>query len=214
MAGIACLSIQWHTASPPTSRDLSISSPDDQRSSTSAISRILHGRWVFLSRSRRSWGCERRFPSAKRLLIYLCWGRLSNPHVAPPAASERSTRPPWVRCHVSISFPRRDALCQNVSSGAALRYGDPPHGGMAPKGTFQGNPGVDLTVDVRSAGRGFGGALLADALLRVRRSEMAAYALVVDAKDDPAVAFYEHHGLIRLPGRRMTLSLPIPSICR
>ncbi len=85
---------------------------------------------------------------------------------------------------------------------------------MAPKGTFQGNPGVDLTVDVRSAGRGFGGALLADALLRVRRSEMAAYALVVDAKDDPAVAFYEHHGLIRLPGRRMTLSLPIPSICR
>ena len=71
-----------------------------------------------------------------------------------------------------------------------------------------------LAVDTRSAGRGFGGALLADALLRVRRSEMAAYALVVDAKDDPAVAFYEHHGLIRLPGRRMTLSLPIPSICR
>ena len=73
-----------------------------------------------------------------------------------------------------------------------------------------------LAVDTRSAGRGFGGALLADAIIRVRRSEIAAYALVVDAKDEAAVAFYEHHGFIRLPERRTTLFLPIHSdlICR
>lgn len=39
-----------------------------------------------------------------------------------------------------------------------------------------------------------GGALLADAALRAARSEVAAFALIVDVKDEAAVAFYRHHG--------------------
>jgi ribosomal protein S18 acetylase RimI-like enzyme len=43
--------------------------------------------------------------------------------------------------------------------------------------------------------RELGAALLADAALRAPRSEFAIFALVVDAKDDPTVALYRHHGL-------------------
>ncbi|MBP6676545.1 MAG: GNAT family N-acetyltransferase [Vitreoscilla sp.] len=51
-----------------------------------------------------------------------------------------------------------------------------------------------LAVDQTFQGRKLGGALLADAALRAARSEVAVFALVVDAKDDAAEAFYRHHG--------------------
>jgi len=54
-----------------------------------------------------------------------------------------------------------------------------------------------------------GGALLADALDRAARSEIAAYALMVEGKDEAAVAFYRHHGFIALPDSPLTLFLPL-----
>lgn len=51
-----------------------------------------------------------------------------------------------------------------------------------------------LAVAQAFQGQKLGGALLADAALRATRSEVAVFALVVDAKDDAAVAFYRHHG--------------------
>ncbi len=51
-----------------------------------------------------------------------------------------------------------------------------------------------LAVSSNYQGHKLGGALLADAALRAARSEVAVFALVVDAKDDTAVAFYRHHG--------------------
>ena len=51
-----------------------------------------------------------------------------------------------------------------------------------------------LAVDLAFHGRKLGGALLADAALRALRSELAVFALVVDAKDETAAAFYRHHG--------------------
>jgi GNAT superfamily N-acetyltransferase len=56
-----------------------------------------------------------------------------------------------------------------------------------------------LAVDHNFQGQGLGGALLADALDRAIRSEIAAYAMVVNAKDDRAAMFYHHHGFIILP---------------
>ena len=47
-----------------------------------------------------------------------------------------------------------------------------------------------LAVDQAFKGQGLGGALLADALDRAARSEIAAFALMVDAKDETAAAFY------------------------
>ena len=71
-----------------------------------------------------------------------------------------------------------------------------------------------LAVDRQFRGRGLGSGMLVDAARRVIESDIAAFALVVDAKDAQAVAFYEHHGFSRLdvegPGR--TLFIPLKGI--
>ena len=71
-----------------------------------------------------------------------------------------------------------------------------------------------LAIDQAFAGRGLGGALLADALDRAARSEIAAFALMVDAKDEAAAAFYWHHGFIALPDSPLTLFLPLATVQR
>ena len=56
--------------------------------------------------------------------------------------------------------------------------------------------------------------ILADALDRTARSEIAAHALMVDAKDEAAAAFYRHHGFIALPDSPLRLFLPLtPALC-
>jgi GNAT superfamily N-acetyltransferase len=69
-----------------------------------------------------------------------------------------------------------------------------------------------LAVDQTYQGQGLGGALLADALDRAARAEIAAYALLVDAKDEPAAAFYRHHGFVALPDSPLTLFLPLATV--
>jgi hypothetical protein len=54
--------------------------------------------------------------------------------------------------------------------------------------------------------------LLADALNRAARSEIAAYALIVDAKDEAAAAFYWHHSFIALPDSPHALFLPLATV--
>ena len=68
-----------------------------------------------------------------------------------------------------------------------------------------------LAVDRAFKGQGLGGALLADALHRCAHSEIAAFALMVDAKDEAAAAFYRHHGFLALPDSPFTLFLPLAS---
>lgn len=68
-----------------------------------------------------------------------------------------------------------------------------------------------LAVDRTYQGQGLGGALLADALDRAMRAEIAAYALLVDAKDAAAAAFYRHHGFVALPDTALSLFLPLTS---
>lgn len=71
-----------------------------------------------------------------------------------------------------------------------------------------------LAVDQAYKGQGLGAALLADALMRAVRAEIAAYALLVDAKDVTAAAFYRHHGFIALPEAPLTLFLPLASAAK
>lgn len=65
-----------------------------------------------------------------------------------------------------------------------------------------------LAVAQHFKGQGLGGALLADALDRCARSEIAAYALVADAKDQAAASFYQHPGFIALLDLPLALFLP------
>lgn len=69
-----------------------------------------------------------------------------------------------------------------------------------------------LAVDHLFKGQGLGGALLADAVDRAARAEIAAYAVIVNAKDEEAVTFYRHHGFITLPDSPLTLFLPLSTV--
>lgn len=66
-----------------------------------------------------------------------------------------------------------------------------------------------LAVDRRFHGRGLGGALLADAVRRTLQAPLAAFALLVDAKNDQAAAFYQHHGFRILASQPRILFLPL-----
>ena len=68
-----------------------------------------------------------------------------------------------------------------------------------------------LAIDQAFQGRKLGAAILADAALRALRSEVTVFALVVDAKDDAAVAFYRHHGFEMYGGQPKQLIVPLAS---
>jgi GNAT superfamily N-acetyltransferase len=69
-----------------------------------------------------------------------------------------------------------------------------------------------LAIDRAYRGRKLGSALLWDAASRALRSEVAVFALVVDAKDDQAEGFYLHHGFVPFGGRPSQLVLPLAKL--
>ncbi len=71
-----------------------------------------------------------------------------------------------------------------------------------------------LAVDRRWAGKGLGAALVGDAVQRIVRAStsLAIHAIVVDAKDEAAHAFYEHLGFIPLPEEARRLFLPLSAV--
>jgi len=69
-----------------------------------------------------------------------------------------------------------------------------------------------LAVDRRQQGKGYGRFLLADALYRAARSEIASFTVIVDAKDDGARRFYEREGFLPLPDQPMKLFRPMADI--
>lgn len=69
-----------------------------------------------------------------------------------------------------------------------------------------------LAVDQNFKGKGLGAALLADALRRTARAEIAAYAFVVDAKNASAAEFYAHHGFRATADNPLFLYLPLATV--
>jgi ribosomal protein S18 acetylase RimI-like enzyme len=69
-----------------------------------------------------------------------------------------------------------------------------------------------LAVDHRYRKRSLGSALLFDAIKRAMPADPAIFALVVDAKDDAAAAFYRHFGFQFFASRPMSLFLPM-AVC-
>jgi GNAT superfamily N-acetyltransferase len=66
-----------------------------------------------------------------------------------------------------------------------------------------------LAVDQAFQGRRLGGALVMDAALRAAGADPAIFALIVDAKDDTAAAFYQHLQFRRFGSQPLSLFLPI-----
>jgi GNAT superfamily N-acetyltransferase len=71
-----------------------------------------------------------------------------------------------------------------------------------------------LAVDRRQQGKGYGRFLLADALYRAARSEIASFAVIVDAKDENARRFYERESFLPFPDQPMKLFRPMTDIRR
>lgn len=69
-----------------------------------------------------------------------------------------------------------------------------------------------LAVDEQFRGRKLGSALLANAASRAASSDVAMFAMIVDAKDDDAVAFYRHHGFVAYGSSPMTLIAPLKDL--
>lgn len=114
-------------------------------------------------------------------------------------------------CFVALADPTRIAGYYTVAS-ASLLLADLPPATAKKLPRYPTVPAVRLgrlAVDLAFKRQGLGGALLADALDRAARSEIAAHALIVDALDDTAAAFYRHHGFIALPDSPRILFLPL-----
>jgi len=71
-----------------------------------------------------------------------------------------------------------------------------------------------LAVAVEYQGRGLGRALIFDAAIRTDRLGIVAFAVIVDAKDDRAVAFYQANGFALIPGESRRLFVPVATVLR
>jgi len=69
-----------------------------------------------------------------------------------------------------------------------------------------------LAVTQSAQHLGLGSALLADALTRVFQADVAAYAMVVDAKHEDAVQFYEKYGFKQFSSQPLSLWLPMNAV--
>jgi ribosomal protein S18 acetylase RimI-like enzyme len=119
-------------------------------------------------------------------------------------------------CFVALADPSRIAGYYTLAS-ASLLLADLPTSLSKKLPRYPTVPAVRmgrLAVDQAYQGQGLGGALLADALDRAARAEIAACALMVEAKDEAAAAFYRHHGFIALPDSVLSLFLPLATAQR
>lgn len=130
----------------------------------------------------------------------------------PPRFGQRSAvRPPFRR------FVAVEASSGKVAGFYTLAAGSVPLSDLPPDlaKRLPRYPAVPvarigrLAIDQAFQGQTLGGALLADAALRAARPEVAVFALIVDAKDDAAAAFYRHHGFEPISGndRQLIVSL-------
>ena len=69
-----------------------------------------------------------------------------------------------------------------------------------------------LAIDQGFSGQGLGSALVVDAAVRASRSDPAVFALVVDAKDESAAAFYRHLEFRQFESRPLSLFVTVATI--
>lgn len=117
-------------------------------------------------------------------------------------------------CYVALAADGRIAGYYTLAAASVLLH-DLPLAVLKKLPRYPTVPAIRmgrLAVDREFKGQGLGGAMLADALMRATHSEIAAYAMLVDAKDKSAADFYSHHGFAALQQAPMTLFLPLASV--
>ena len=132
-----------------------------------------------------------------------------NRYIAQQAAQD--VRRNISKCYVAIDAQTRAmaGFYTLAAAGAALQ--DIPEDIARKLPRYPTVPVVRMgRLAVRRAyqGRKLGAALIIDAVARCIRSEIGAFALLVDAKDDKAAAFYRYHGFLTFDAAPGTLLLP------
>ena len=66
-----------------------------------------------------------------------------------------------------------------------------------------------LAVNLNAQGQGLGSSLVINAIKRIAQSDIGVFAIMVDAKDEAAIKFYNHHQFTAIKGQENKLILPI-----
>ena len=115
-------------------------------------------------------------------------------------------------CFVAVEVLSKDVAGYYTIAAASILLTDLPPEEAKRLPRYPTVPAVRigrLAVDQRFQGRALGAALLADAVRRTLQVPFAAYALLVEAKHNKAVAFYQHCGFQLLMSHSRTLFLPL-----
>lgn len=102
-------------------------------------------------------------------------------------------------------------------SSAGIQPNDWPADVRGPRGKHHPLPVIllgQLAVDQRYAGHGYASDLLVDAMYRavLVGEQIGTTAVIVDALDETAARFYQHHEFQPLPGHPLRLLRPLKSI--
>ena len=114
-------------------------------------------------------------------------------------------------CFVALTHEERVAGYYTLAS-ASILLSDLPAATAKKLPRYPSVPAVRmgrLAIHRSFQRQGLGSAVLADALNRAARAEIAAHALVVEAKGESAATFYRHHGFIALPDAPVTQFRPL-----
>jgi ribosomal protein S18 acetylase RimI-like enzyme len=115
-------------------------------------------------------------------------------------------------CFVAMESAGGNVAAYYTMSSASIPFSDLPPDESKRLPRYPTIPAIRigrLAVDTRFQGRGLGAAMLADAVGRAVKADAAAFALLVDAKNDSAVAFYQRHGFRPLESKPGTLFLSL-----
>ena len=115
-------------------------------------------------------------------------------------------------CFVAIANDNGQVAAYYTLAAASIPLSDLPKSDTKRLPRYPTLPAVRigrLAVDRRFQGQGLGGALLTDAAVRSLQTSVAVFTLLVDAKNDQAVAFYQRYGFRTLASAPRTLFLPL-----
>jgi len=115
-------------------------------------------------------------------------------------------------CFVAVDSATSHVAAYYTISAASIPLTDLPQAEARRLPRYPTVPAVRigrLAVDQSFQCRGLGAALLADAASRTLKADVAAFTLLVDAKNDQSVAFYQRFGFRILASQPRTLFLPL-----
>ncbi|MGD0949299.1 MAG: GNAT family N-acetyltransferase [Candidatus Binatia bacterium] len=120
-------------------------------------------------------------------------------------------------CFVAIEVATGRVAAYYTLSAASVALADLPPEDTKRLPRYPTLPAVrigGLAVDRGFQRRGLGGALLMNAVDRTLQTNIATFTLLVDAKNDQAVAFYQRYGFRPLVSQPRTLFLPLATAHR